>query len=57
MPVGFNDKQKEAIKDAVKLAGLDLKYLLYEPNAAAVAYNHKENVNNSKILVFDFGGG
>ena len=39
------------------MAGLELKYLLHEPIAAAIAYNHKTELGDSKILIFDFGGG
>ena len=57
VPALFNDHQKSATERAVELAGLELKRLLHEPNAAAIAYNAKNNLGNSKLLVFDFGGG
>ena len=57
VPALFNSDQIEATKRAVKLAGLELKYLLEEPTSAAIAYNHKKKFENSKLLIFDFGGG
>ncbi len=57
VPALFNSDQIAATKRAVKMAGLDLKYLLHEPTAAAIAYNHRAKLGDSKILIFDFGGG
>ena len=57
VPALFNSDQIEATKRAVKLAGLELEYLLHESTAAAIAYNHKKKFKNSKLLIFDFGGG
>ena len=57
VPAMFHFEQIEATKKAIKLAGLKLKCLLQEPTAAAIAYNEKAQLENSKILVFDFGGG
>ena len=57
IPALFNSDQVSATKRAVELAGLELKYLLQEPTAAAIAYNHKAKLGDSKILIFDFGGG
>ncbi|PAV82159.1 hypothetical protein WR25_19251 [Diploscapter pachys] len=57
VPALFNEKQTAATKRAVELAGLELKYLLEEPTSAAIAYNHKKKFENSKLLIFDFGGG
>ena len=57
VPAFFQDNQKAATKKAIKLAGIELKGLLHEPNAAAIAYNAKNNLGDSKLLVFDFGGG
>ena len=57
VPAFFNDLQKSATKKAVELAGLELKRLLHEPNAAAIAYNANHQLGNSKLLIFDFGGG
>ena len=53
----FQENQIAATKRAVELAGLELKYLLEEPISAAIAYNHKKKFENSKLLIFDFGGG
>ena len=57
VPAFFQRNQKAATKKAIKLAGLELKGLLHEPNVAAIAYNEKKKLGNSKLLVFDFGGG
>ncbi|PAV73301.1 hypothetical protein WR25_18882 [Diploscapter pachys] len=57
VPALFQDNQKAATKRAIELAGLELKRLLHEPNAAAIAYNAKNNLGNSQLLIFDFGGG
>ncbi|PAV75325.1 hypothetical protein WR25_08906 [Diploscapter pachys] len=57
VPALFQENQIVATKRAVELAGLELKYLLEEPISAAIAYNHKKKFENSKILIFDFGGG
>ena len=57
VPAMFNPVQIAATKKAIELAGLKLKYLLEEPTAAAIAYNEKKKLGDSKLLVFDFGGG
>ena len=57
IPAIFNESQIAATKKAAELAGLKLKYLLQEPTATAIAYNNSKKINNSKILIFDFGGG
>jgi len=57
IPALFNSDQISATKRAVEMAGLELKYLLEEPTSAAIAYNHKKKFENSKLLIFDFGGG
>ncbi|PAV74054.1 hypothetical protein WR25_27109 [Diploscapter pachys] len=57
VPAMFHPDQTAATKKAIELAGLKLKYLLQEPTAAAIAYNEKKRLGNSKLLVFDFGGG
>ena len=57
MPALFQDSQIAATRRAIELAGLKLKHLLPEPTAAAMAYNDKNKLGNSKLLVFDFGGG
>lgn len=57
VPAYFNDNQRQATKDAGRIAGLNVKRLINEPTAAAVAYGlDKENIN-LKIAVLDFGGG
>ena len=57
VPAFFNDKQQEATRKAAELAGLELKEMLHEPNAAAIAYTEYHKLGSSKILAFDFGGG
>ncbi|PAV59104.1 hypothetical protein WR25_10794 [Diploscapter pachys] len=57
VPAMFHPDQIAATKKAIELAGLKLKCLLQEPTAAAIAYNEKKQLGNSKLLVFDFGGG
>ena len=57
VPALFQENQKAATKKAIELAGLELKGLLHEPNVAAIAYNTNHQLGNSKLLVFDFGGG
>ena len=57
IPALFNEQQIDATKRAIELAGLELKYLLHEPIAAAIAYNHKAELGDSKILIFDFRRG
>ena len=56
VPAYFNDAQRQATKDAGKIAGLDVKRIINEPTAAALAYGFNKNTNE-KIAVFDFGGG
>ncbi|PAV80124.1 hypothetical protein WR25_24736 [Diploscapter pachys] len=56
VPAMFNSDQIMATKKAIELAGLKLRYLLQEPTAAAIAYNEKKKLGNSKLLVFDLGG-
>ena len=57
IPALLNEKQIDATERAVEMAGLELKYLLHEPTAAAIAYNHRTKLEDSNILIFDFGGG
>lgn len=57
VPALFNSDQISATVKAIEIAGLKLKCLLQEPAAAAIAYNEMDKLGNSKILVFDFGGG
>ncbi|MFA6263422.1 MAG: molecular chaperone DnaK [Candidatus Babeliales bacterium] len=56
VPAYFNDAQRQATKDAGKIAGLEVKRIINEPTAAALAYG-LDKKNNETIAVFDFGGG
>ena len=56
VPAYFNDSQRQATKDAGKIAGLKVERIINEPTAAALAYG-LEKKKNEKIVVFDFGGG
>ncbi len=56
VPAYFNDAQRQATKDAGKIAGLDVKRIINEPTAAALAYG-VENKKEQKIAVYDLGGG
>ena len=56
VPAYFNDAQRQATKDAGKIAGLDVKRIITEPTAAALAYG-LDNENEQKIMVYDLGGG
>jgi molecular chaperone DnaK len=56
VPAYFNDSQRQATKDAGKIAGLDVKRIINEPTASALAYGLDKNKNET-ILVFDLGGG
>ncbi len=56
VPAYFNDAQRQATKDAGKIAGLDVKRIINEPTAAALAYG-LDNEKEQKILVYDLGGG
>ncbi len=57
VPAYFNDAQRQATKDAGKIAGLDVKRILNEPTAAALAYGLDKKKANEKVAVFDLGGG
>ena len=57
VPAYFNDNQRQATKDAGKIAGLEVVRLLNEPTAAALAYGIDKTGKDQKILVFDLGGG
>ena len=56
VPAYFNDSQRQATKDAGQIAGLEVKRIINEPTAAALAYGFNKK-KNEKIAVFDFGGG
>lgn len=56
VPAYFNDSQRQATKDAGKIAGLEVKRIINEPTAAALAYGFNKK-KDEKIVVFDFGGG
>ena len=57
VPAYFNDSQRQATKDAGKIAGLDVKRIINEPTAASLAYGLDKKKKNEKIAVFDLGGG
>ncbi|MBR2479437.1 MAG: molecular chaperone DnaK [Clostridia bacterium] len=57
VPAYFTDAQRQATKDAGKIAGLDVKRIINEPTAAALAYGMDKEAVDQKIMVFDLGGG
>lgn len=57
VPAYFNDSQRQATKDAGKIAGLDVKRIINEPTAASLAYGLDKMDTNQKIFVYDLGGG
>lgn len=57
VPAYFNDSQRQATKDAGKIAGLDVKRIINEPTAAALAYGMDKKLSDATIAVFDLGGG
>lgn len=57
VPAYFNDAQRQATKDAGKIAGLEVERIVNEPTAAALAYGLDKTDKDEKILVFDLGGG
>ena len=57
VPAYFNDSQRQATKDAGRIAGLDVKRIINEPTAAALAYGLDKNRGDAKIAVYDLGGG
>ncbi len=57
VPAYFSDSQRQATKEAGKIAGLDVKRIINEPTAAALAYGLDKKDKNSKVAVFDLGGG
>ena len=57
VPAYFNDSQRQATKDAGRIAGLDVKRIINEPTAAALAYGMDKKRGDPKIAVYDLGGG
>src|SRR5512143_293420 len=57
VPAYFDDSQRQATKDAGRIAGLDVKRIINEPTAAALAYGMDKHRGDSKIAVYDLGGG
>lgn len=57
VPAYFNDSQRQATKDAGKIAGLDVKRIINEPTAAALAYGMDKKKGDSTVAVYDLGGG
>ena len=57
VPAYFNDAQRQATKDAGKIAGLNVQRIINEPTASALAYGLDKDENDEKVLVYDLGGG
>ena len=57
VPAYFNDSQRQATKDAGRIAGLEVKRIINEPTAAALAYGMDKKRGDSKVVVYDLGGG
>ena len=57
VPAYFNDSQRQATKEAGEIAGLNVKRIINEPTAAAIAYGLDKKDIDQKIAVFDLGGG
>ncbi len=57
VPAYFNDQQRQATKDAGKIAGLNVRRIINEPTAAALAYGLNSNSDNEIVIVYDLGGG
>ena len=57
VPAYFNDAQRQATKDAGKIAGLDVKRIINEPTAAALYFAHSCQMESGRVLVYDLGGG
>lgn len=57
VPAYFTDSQRQATKDAGKIAGLNVRRIINEPTAAALAYGVDKETNQNKVMVFDLGGG
>ncbi|MBF2760259.1 MAG: molecular chaperone DnaK, partial [Ectothiorhodospiraceae bacterium AqS1] len=57
VPAYFNDSQRQATKDAGRIAGLEVKRIINEPTAAALAYGMDKRLGDSKVAIYDLGGG
>ncbi|MDD9334146.1 MAG: Hsp70 family protein, partial [Bartonella sp.] len=57
VPAYFNDSERQATKDAGRIAGLEVERIINEPTAAALAYGLDKTETDQKVLVFDLGGG
>ena len=57
VPAYFSDSQRQATKEAGKIAGLEVKRIINEPTAAALAYGLDKKSKNMKVAVYDLGGG
>ena len=57
VPAYFNDSQRQATKDAGKIAGLDVQRIINEPTAAALAFGMDKEGTDQKIMIYDLGGG
>src|SRR5699024_12329580 len=57
VPAYFNDSERQATKDAVRIAGLEVERIINEPTAAALAYGIDKDDQDQTILVYDLGGG
>lgn len=57
VPAYFNDSQRQATKDAGVIAGIDVRRIINEPTAAAIAYGLDKKSKEENILIFDLGGG
>ena len=57
VPAYFNDSQRQATKDAGKIAGLEVRRIINEPTAAALAYGMDKKQGDSRLAVYDLGGG
>jgi molecular chaperone DnaK len=57
VPAYFNDSQRQATKDAGKIAGLEVERIINEPTAAALAFGIDKTDKEQKVLVYDLGGG
>lgn len=57
VPAYFNDEQRQATKDAGRIAGLKVERIINEPTAAAIAYGMDRDINDANVLVYDLGGG